>query len=147
MGRSWDEIKAQKRPARDEVPLALDPALAQAYAEAQQKVDETRQALEFRPGSAERQERIADAERALEEAREALEPSLVYFSRCVVDPELTMSQAKELWAGGVFSQGEVEFLFTSCLNVNQQARVVDLGKESRRTGSSGSSSASALTTA
>jgi hypothetical protein len=173
MGRSWDEIKAQKRPARDEVPLALDPALAQAYAEAQQKVDETRQALEFRPGSAEREalgreefeDLIDDCPPSKEQRdryrkenpqmaaagvnlrwdREKFAPLL--FSRCVVDPELTMSQAKELWAGGVFSQGEVEFLFTSCLNVNQQARVVDLGKESRRTGSSGSSSASALTTA
>lgn len=200
MGRSWDEIKAQKRPARDEVPLSLDPALAQAYAEAQQKLDEARQSLEFRPDSVERQERFADAESALEEAREALEPSLVYFSiealgreefeeliddcppskeqrdryrkenpqqaaagfnlrwdrekfapllfsKCVVDPELTSSQAKELWAGGVFNQGEVEFLFQSCLNVNQQARVVDLGKGSKRTASSGSSSPSALTTA
>jgi hypothetical protein len=72
-------------------------------------------------------------------------PALI--SASAVQPRLSESQSRELWDGKVFSQGEAALLFVTCQAVNQNPRVVALGKDSSRTASSGSSSPSVLSTA
>lgn len=39
-------------------------------------------------------------------------PSLV--AACMIDPEMTEAEAKEIWASGAWSTGELNFLFETC---------------------------------
>lgn len=46
----------------------------------------------------------------------------------VVEPTLTVDDVKDMWDSPDWSDGELTILYQAALMVNQQARVVDLGK-------------------
>jgi hypothetical protein len=55
------------------------------------------------------------------------------LAACAIEPSMTEAQAKQLYTGERFNQAERDALFAAAWDVNNQRRVVDLGKGSRPT--------------
>lgn len=152
-GEFADEFNAAIQTLREAQDFATenprDKAAAAAVVEAQEKVDSLRPDVEdqvvefvFRSVGRSKFEALVDscpptkaqkteaAKKNEEEPgwdHDTFPPTLI--SAALIEPELTEEEAFELWDSEEWNQAELVSLFLAALAVNQQRKVVDLGKE------------------
>lgn len=171
-----DEILERKKPNRQTIWVPYDNQLAEEYQTAETDWQAAKSFATVRVDDKEAQGRLAEAEEAMNRAKEALREAsfrfvfqavgrkryeelvtehpatkeqqrkarelrqdvpefnedtfpLALVAASLVEPELDVDDVKRLWESDNFSVAEQRTLFTTAIIVNQQWRVVDLGKE------------------